>query len=76
MDFHRYPVDEQTCEIKFESFGYTLKQVRKYHLTIFNFEQFGTTALHRTVGPHLCYDKWKGQRLRDFHCKKLCKLGS
>ena len=29
MDFHRYPVDEQTCEIKFESFGYTLKQVRK-----------------------------------------------
>ena len=42
MDFHRYPVDEQTCEIKFESFGYTLTQVRKYHLTIFNFEQFGT----------------------------------
>ena len=34
------------------------------------------TALHRTVGPHLCYDKWKGQRLRDIHCKKLCKLGS
>jgi len=27
MDFHRYPVDEQTCEIKFESFGYTLKQM-------------------------------------------------
>ena len=27
MDFHRYPVDDQTCEIKFESFGYTSKQV-------------------------------------------------
>lgn len=27
MDFHRYPVDEQLCEIKFESFGYTSKQV-------------------------------------------------
>ena len=27
MDFHRYPVDEQTCEIKFESFGYTSQQV-------------------------------------------------
>lgn len=28
MDFHRYPVDEQMCEIKFESFGYTNKQVK------------------------------------------------
>merc|ERR1719510_1259210 len=27
MDFHRYPVDEQMCEIKFESFGYTSKQM-------------------------------------------------
>ena len=27
MDFHRYPVDKQTCEIKFESFGYTSKQM-------------------------------------------------
>jgi len=27
MDFHRYPVDEQICEIKFESFGYTSKQM-------------------------------------------------
>jgi len=27
MDFHRYPVDEQTCEIKFESFGYTSQQM-------------------------------------------------
>ena len=25
------------------------------------------TALHTTVGPHLCYDNWKGQRLRDFY---------
>ena len=23
MDFHFYPNDEQTCDIKFESFGYT-----------------------------------------------------
>ena len=27
MDFHRYPIDEQLCEIKFESFGYTSNQV-------------------------------------------------
>ena len=24
------------------------------------------TALHTTVGPHLCCDNWKGQRLREF----------
>ena len=30
MDFHRFPVDEQYCEVKFESFGFTNKQV-KYH---------------------------------------------
>lgn len=28
MDFHRYPVDQQTCEIKYESFGYTTDQMR------------------------------------------------
>ena len=27
MDFHRFPVDEQYCEVKFESFGFTNKQV-------------------------------------------------
>ena len=27
MDFHRFPVDEQFCEVRFESFGYTNKQV-------------------------------------------------
>jgi len=27
MDFHRFPVDEQTCIIKYESFGYTTKQM-------------------------------------------------
>ena len=36
MDFHRYPVDEQICEIKFESFGYTSKQVCKYFVSILN----------------------------------------
>ena len=39
MDFNQYPIDEQTCEIKFESFGYTSKQVSKYfsskHTSIF-----------------------------------------
>ena len=25
------------------------------------------TALHTTVGPHLCCDNWKGQRLRVFY---------
>ena len=28
MDFHKFPVDEQYCEVKFESFGLTNKQVR------------------------------------------------
>lgn len=27
MDFHRFPVDEQKCEIKYESFGYTTRQM-------------------------------------------------
>ena len=30
MDFHRFPVDEQYCEVKFESFGFTNKQVRDF----------------------------------------------
>ena len=28
MDFHRFPVDEQYCEVKFESFGYSSKQIQ------------------------------------------------
>jgi len=28
MDFHRFPVDEQYCEVKFESFGFTSKQIQ------------------------------------------------
>ena len=28
MEFHQYPIDMQTCEIKLESFGYTSKQMR------------------------------------------------
>jgi len=28
MDFHKYPVDEQYCEIKFESFGFQSSQIR------------------------------------------------
>ena len=27
MDFHRYPIDEQVCEIKYESFGYTSDEI-------------------------------------------------
>ena len=27
MDFHLFPVDEQRCEIKYESFGYTSKEL-------------------------------------------------
>ena len=27
MDFHRFPLDEQKCEIKYESFGYTSDQM-------------------------------------------------
>ena len=29
MDFHRFPVDEQYCEVKFESFGFSNKQVQR-----------------------------------------------
>ena len=28
MNFHNYPMDEQICEIKIESFGYTSKQMK------------------------------------------------
>jgi len=28
MDFHKYPVDEQYCEVKYESFGLTSKQIQ------------------------------------------------
>lgn len=28
MDFHRYPVDEQYCQIKFESFGFQSNQIQ------------------------------------------------
>ena len=34
MDFHRFPVDEQKCEIKYESFGYTTRQVSWFFLII------------------------------------------
>ncbi len=27
MDFHKFPVDKQLCEINFESFGHTSKQL-------------------------------------------------
>ena len=27
MDFHKFPVDEQYCEVKFESFGFSNRQV-------------------------------------------------
>ena len=30
MDFHKFPVDEQYCEIKFESFGFSNRQVQLY----------------------------------------------
>ena len=29
MDFHKFPVDEQYCEVKFESFGFSNRQVDK-----------------------------------------------
>ena len=32
MDFHRFPVDEQLCEIDFESFGHTSDQVHMFAL--------------------------------------------
>jgi len=28
MDFHKFPVDEQYCEVKFESFGFSSKQMQ------------------------------------------------
>ena len=30
MDFRSYPGDHQACEVKFESFGYTTRQVGKF----------------------------------------------
>jgi hypothetical protein len=40
MDFHRFPVDEQYCEVKFESFGFTNKQVENLVLRFENFRSF------------------------------------
>ncbi len=34
MDFRRYPVDVQYCEIKFESFGFQSNQVNKLNLKL------------------------------------------
>ena len=28
MEFYNYPIDEQVCEIKMESFGYTNRQMK------------------------------------------------
>ena len=33
MDFRRFPVDEQYCEVKFESFGFSNKQVMCAYIT-------------------------------------------
>ena len=36
MDFHKFPVDEQYCEVKFESFGFSNRQVDKlWYASIF-----------------------------------------
>ncbi len=32
MDFRSYPGDHQACEVKFESFGYTTRQVRNSNI--------------------------------------------
>ncbi|TRY74426.1 hypothetical protein TCAL_05021, partial [Tigriopus californicus] len=39
MEFHRYPHDVQTCEVKFESFGYTNRQMRYAWLSGNNINQ-------------------------------------
>jgi len=36
MEFHRFPVDEQYCQIKFESFGFTNKQIQMAWLNASN----------------------------------------
>jgi hypothetical protein len=40
MDFHRFPVDEQYCEVKFESFGFTNKQVENLFWSLKNLRSF------------------------------------
>ena len=40
MDFHRFPVDEQYCEVKFESFGFTNKQVENLFWSFVNIKRF------------------------------------
>ena len=54
MDFHYYPNDKQTCDIKFESFGYTTEYLKfDWHQMIdyvsdeLTMKQFKMTAILR-----------------------------
>ena len=48
MDFHRYPIDEQVCEIKYESFGHTADQIK-----------LGWDADASTVNPNITLDQFE-----------------
>ena len=52
MDFHKFPVDEQYCEVKFESFGFSSKQV--------NIDQSLTLQIFILLVPHAGADEVDG----------------
>ena len=54
MDFHRFPVDEQYCEVKFESFGFSNRQVSA---EIFNMKFDGFDIIFSYIQIQM---KWMG----------------
>eukprot|EP00095_Tigriopus_kingsejongensis_P012268 maker-scaffold394_size185225-snap-gene-0.24 protein:Tk12268 transcript:maker-scaffold394_size185225-snap-gene-0.24-mRNA-1 annotation:"glycine receptor subunit alpha-2" len=50
MDFRRYPIDEQICEIKFESFGFTSDQI-----------QFRWDSDASNVNPNITLDQFQAE---------------
>ena len=54
MDFHRFPVDEQYCEVKFESFGFSNRQVSA---EIFNMKFDGFDVIFSYIQIQM---KWMG----------------
>ena len=85
MDFHFYPNDKQTCDIKFESFGYTTEYLKfDWHQMIdyvsdnLTMKQFKMTAILQPPYVTDTYDlQYPGFHLnvRYYHQRYLKRLG-
>ena len=64
MDFHRFPVDEQYCEVKFESFGFTNKQVLAWESSpsvynyLFQIQMKWMDQSHSNVNANISLDQF------------------